>query len=80
MAGTSAPSTRGADRQFGLMHLPLLPEVYRLSYDQPEGWVPLMVTGPKSQTFSPILLEVPRQPETCYLTEKTVAELVGVTP
>ena len=31
-----------ACRHFMLMHLPLLPEVYRLSFDQPEGWVPLV--------------------------------------
>ena len=37
-------------RHFRLMHLPLLPQVYRLSYDQPEGWVPLLGATPSTLT------------------------------
>ncbi|CAE7569774.1 unnamed protein product [Symbiodinium sp. CCMP2456] len=37
-------------RHFRLMHLPVLPLVYELSYDQPEGWVPLSGATPSTLT------------------------------
>ena len=37
-------------RHFRLMHLPLRPQVYQLSYDQPEGWAPLLGATPSTLT------------------------------